>query len=65
MGVSFPKYVTRIRIERAKQLLEQNADIKIYELSQQTGFGNNARYFSQVFKYYTGINPTEYKAKSS
>ncbi len=63
MGVSFPKYVTRLRIELAKQLLEQDSAMKIYEISERTGFGSNTRYFSQVFKYYTGSNPTDYKAR--
>lgn len=63
MGVSFPKYVTRLRIELAKELLEKNPDMKIYEISEKTGFGSDARYFSQVFKYYTGTNPKDYKSR--
>lgn len=63
MGVSFPKYVTRMRIELAKELIEKNSNMRIYEISMRTGFGPDARYFSQVFKYYTGSNPKEYMTK--
>jgi len=57
----FSQYVTRIRIEKAKELISCERDIKIYEVAQKTGFDDSSQYFSQVFKKYTGYTPTEYK----
>lgn len=31
-----------------------------YEVAEKIGFGHNPRYFSQLFKKYTGMTPSEY-----
>ena len=62
-GVNFSQYLIQQRMEKAKQLLESLSDDKIYEVAARVGFGNNSQYFSQVFKQYTGLSPSEYRKK--
>lgn len=64
MKQSFNDYLSSIRINKAKQIIESNCDYKIYEIAEKVGFGSNTQYFSQVFKKYTGCAPNEYKAVS-
>nr|WP_232345288.1 response regulator [Paenactinomyces guangxiensis] len=60
-GDRFSSYVTKVRIEKAKEVIEQSDDVKIFELAEMFGFKNNPQYFSQVFKKYVGCTPTEYR----
>ncbi|NOU96143.1 response regulator [Paenibacillus sp. LMG 31456] len=59
-GEKFSNYVMKARINKATELIGQKSDIKIFELAEQLGFGDNPQYFSQVFKKYTGCTPSEY-----
>lgn len=63
MGINFCQYLVKERMEKAKKLLDIPGDDKIYEIASQVGFGDNSRYFSQVFKNYTGLSPTDYRKK--
>ncbi len=58
-GSTFIKYLTEVRIEKAKQLL-QNTDYNIMEVSTMIGY-RNPRYFSRLFKSYTGMRPGEFR----
>lgn len=58
-GKTFVDILTQIRIENAKILL-RNPRFKTYEVAEAVGF-NDPKYFSQVFKKYTGKTPSEYK----
>lgn len=58
-GEKFSHYLNRRRIETAKDLLlKQNATISF--VANKVGCGNNPRYFSQIFKKYTGYTPSGY-----
>ncbi|CAN7462833.1 MULTISPECIES: response regulator transcription factor [unclassified Paenibacillus] len=59
-GEKFSNYVMKARINRATELIAEDADIKIFELAERLGFGDNPQYFSQVFKKYRGSTPSEY-----
>ncbi|CAG9623250.1 response regulator transcription factor [Sutcliffiella rhizosphaerae] len=52
-------YVTRIRMEKAKELLA-NQSLKIYEIAYHIGY-QNEKYFSKVYKKLFGITPNEYR----
>jgi two-component system, response regulator YesN len=52
-------YLTKIRIENAKELLG-NPTKKIYEIAYQVGY-QNEKYFSKVFKKQTRVTPNEYR----
>jgi two-component system response regulator YesN len=57
----FSRYLMRLRMEKAKELIERNGADCIYEVAQSVGLGNNPQYFSQLFKKYTGYSPSDYK----
>jgi len=56
---TFVKYLTRVRLERAKELLQTTAD-KIVDIAGQCGY-NEVYYFSHSFKKYTGVSPKKYR----
>ena len=62
-GIKFSNYLMRVRMEKAKQLMAVCDDLKMYEVARKVGLGDNAAYFGQVFRKYTGLLPSEYKSK--
>ena len=60
-NMNFIDYVTGLRIEKAKELLT-NQQLKIYEIALSVGY-EDQRYFSQIFKKYTGYTPVEFRNK--
>ncbi|MBS4195145.1 response regulator transcription factor [Lederbergia citri] len=60
IGEKFSLYLMKRRINRAIEIFEQTDEFKMFEVAEEVGFGNNPRYFSQVFKKQTGFTPTEY-----
>ncbi len=60
IGERFSSYLVRRRIEKAIEMIERSDEIKIFEIAKEVGFGNNPRYFGQVFKKQTGVTPTAY-----
>lgn len=61
VGEKFSNYVMRLRMEKAIELIGASSDVKVFELAEMLGFGDNPQYFSQVFKRYTGYSPSEFK----
>lgn len=55
MGVPPMNYVNRLRVERAKALLE-NTTLPVSDVMTQIGFDDIST-FSSFFKHYTGYNP--------
>ncbi|MGC8887362.1 MAG: helix-turn-helix domain-containing protein [Verrucomicrobiia bacterium] len=60
-GINFTDYVSRIRVERAKNLL-MNPNIRICEIAFEVGF-QSLTHFNRVFKRTTGLSPTEYRSR--
>lgn len=58
-GTTFSRYLTDLRINHAKKLLE-TTNTSINDISLQTGF-NDYFYFLKTFKKYTGKTPSEYR----
>ncbi|WP_410510864.1 response regulator [Paenibacillus sp. BR2-3] len=63
LGVSFTKYLSDIRLERAVQLLGIS-DMKVYEIAGKVGF-KDEKYFYRVFKAKYGLTPDEYRKKNA
>lgn len=58
VGVSYVKYLTKVRIDHAKELLL--AGKKVTEVSELVGY-HDYRYFCNIFKKNDGQTPNEYK----
>jgi AraC-like DNA-binding protein/ligand-binding sensor protein len=58
-GLNFTGYVTRVRIERAKNLL-LNQNLRISEIAFEVGF-QSLTHFNRVFKQVMGRSPTDYR----
>lgn len=58
-GVNFIEYVTKIRMEKAKELLARS-DYSMKEICSMVGY-SDPNYFSRSFKKNVGLTPTEYK----
>lgn len=58
-GENFSIYVSRLKIEWSKTLLEET-DMTINEISEELGF-NESGYFIKVFKKYEGVTPLIYR----
>ena len=59
-GYSTQSYILRMRMERAKELLETSV-YSVSEVAMQCGF-EDAAYFSRCYKKNTGISPREKRA---
>lgn len=57
-GETFVEALTRVRMEKAKNLLE-TTNMKSYEVALTVGY-NDPHYFSSIFKKHMGMTPTEY-----
>lgn len=57
-GESYSDYLRDIRLNRARELLEQNSGLKVFEVCYMVGY-KEYKYFSQQFKKAFGTNPTE------
>ncbi|MGL4737072.1 MAG: response regulator transcription factor [Cellulosilyticaceae bacterium] len=58
-GSTYTKYLTQLRVEKAKQLLVQS-NLSINEICEQVGY-NDYFYFLKIFKKYVGVSPGKYK----
>jgi two-component system response regulator YesN len=60
VGETFIDYLTRLRIEEAKELIS-NELLSLKEVCYEVGY-NDPNYFSRVFKKVAGMSPTEYRS---
>lgn len=60
-GQTIKQYMTSVRLEKAKELLADQA-LKLYAIAQAVGFAD-ANYFTTFFKKYAGCTPTEYRER--
>ncbi|WP_338551321.1 response regulator [Paenibacillus sp. KS-LC4] len=60
---TFVEYLTNKRIEKAKQLIQQNDTLKLKDIAVQVGYIDH-HYFSRIFKSVTGQTPSEYRMRN-
>ena len=60
-GENFIEYLTRVRIDKAKELLV-DANVSVKEAGIQSGY-SDPNYFSRIFKKQMDMTPSEYKAR--
>jgi len=58
-GETFGEYITRVRLEKACELLEKTQDT-INDIAETVGFGNKQNII-RAFKKYYGMTPTQYR----
>lgn len=63
MNMSYVDYITSLRVEKAKELLEKT-DRTVKDVGIAVGY-ENANYFTRVFKRIEGIAPSQYKSRFS
>ena len=61
MGVNFTTYVTKHKVEKAKELLK-NTDTPIVNIASELGY-YECGYFTKIFKKIEGVTPTVYRSK--
>jgi len=59
-NATFTEFLTRHRMEKAKEYLVQRPKIPVKDVAQMVGYADQF-YFSKVFRMATGIPPSEYK----
>lgn len=59
VGVTFPEYLTQVRINKAIEIM-RNKNINKTDIATLVGFSDYA-YFSKIFKKHTGYSPSEYE----
>ena len=58
---SFSQFISKYRVEHAKELLRQHPDLKIAEVWIESGFTTESSFF-RAFKAITGMTPSDFKA---
>ncbi|KAI7257066.1 hypothetical protein KC345_g10874 [Hortaea werneckii] len=59
-NMTFNQYVTRLRLDKAKEMLASSA-VKVYQVAEQLGY-RDVKYFNRVFKKETRLTPEEYRS---
>ena len=60
-GINFTDYLSRVRIERAKNLL-LNPNLRVSEIAYEVGF-QSLTHFNRVFRKIAGQSPTDYRSQ--
>lgn len=61
LRVTFSEYITRCRVQKARELL-LHTKLPIAEISEQVGY-KTAKYFTTIFKEYEGVSPGQFRSK--
>lgn len=61
-GLTFNKYVQKVRVDKAKELLKDTT-LTIKEIMERVGYKNETHFY-RLFKQQVGVNPNEYRQES-
>ncbi|NVK72136.1 MAG: helix-turn-helix domain-containing protein [Oceanospirillaceae bacterium] len=62
LDLSFKSILVQVRVRYAKKLIESSPQMKITDISLQSGFGDLS-HFEKMFKRYIGCTPRQYRQK--
>jgi two-component system response regulator YesN len=62
-GSTITDYLIQIRIQKAKQFIDDHPNLKIYEIANLVGYPDPV-YFNKLFKKVVQLTPKEYKDRS-
>lgn len=62
-GCTFYQFVTNYRIAEAKRLMRENPNMRMQDVSEQSGF-SSLTVFGRIFARETGMTPSEWKVSS-
>lgn len=60
--MTYIDYVTKLRMDKAKDTLKQNPQMKISAIASSVGY-NSPSYFNYLFKKIMGMTPKEYQSE--
>ena len=60
LGVSFPSFVAKYRVEYAQRLMRDNPEKTLSLIAEESGFATEANFF-RTFKQLTGVTPKEWR----
>ena len=62
IGISFSQYLLKIRMEKAKELILNDDELKISDIAKAVGYnGDNVQNFTRAFKNHFGKSPKSFK----
>ena len=64
-GIKFSQYLLNVRMDHAQRLLLSQERLKMFEIAERIGLGNNVQYFYLLFKRHCGMTPKEYQEHSN
>ncbi len=64
LGVDFRTWLTRLRLEEAKRLIDSRKDVNISDISKEVGFSDRSN-FSRQFLLYTGMTPGAWRQRKN
>lgn len=59
-GISPMEYLTKLRIEKSKDMLSNDSNLMLKDIAEIVGYSNQY-YFSRIFKIITGLSPSEFR----
>jgi transcriptional regulator GlxA family with amidase domain len=60
LNISMHDYLTRLRVERAKEILKHSPTLPLGQLARECGFANRLR-LNAVFRQLVGVSPKEWR----
>lgn len=63
MGISFPEFISRYRVDYALKLMQEHPEMSSVEVWDASGF-NNEKTFFRRFRLQTGLTPAEWKKQN-
>ena len=64
LGVDFRTWLTRLRLEEAKHLMDKKKDVIISDIAKEVGFSDRSN-FSRQFLLYTGMTPNAWRHRKN